>query len=147
MNNLGIGDFESHCAYESTIRTTSSGSPAMGRSLLQLPMDSRDSSPECAESLNRVAQFYPLAVKVVQKGKLKLLPAAGISGLARVLAELFALADRGHLDRLKMCSSDQCHWVFFDRSKPGTRRWCSSLLCGNRQKIRDYRNRMKSARR
>ena len=117
------------------------------RSFLQLPTDSRASSPECAESLNRVAQFYPLVVKVVQKGKPKLLPAAGISGLARVLAELFALADSGHLDRLKMCSSDQCHWVFFDRSKPGTRRWCSSLLCGNRQKIRDYRNRIKSARR
>lgn len=116
------------------------------RSFVQLPPDSRASSPECAESLNRVAQFYPLVVKVVQKGKPKLLPAAGISELARVLGELFALADSGHLDRLKMCDSNQCHWIFFDRSKPGTRRWCSSLLCGNRQKIRDYRNRIKITR-
>ena len=113
------------------------------RSFLQLPPDSRASSPECAESLNRVAQFYPLVVKVVQMGKPRLLPASGISGLAQVLAELFALAEGERLDRLKICSSDQCHWVFLDRSKPGNRRWCSSLLCGNRQKTRDYRNRIK----
>ena len=56
--------------------------PSALLSFLQLPTDSRASSPECAESLNRVAQFYPLVVKVVQKGIPKLLPAAGISGLA-----------------------------------------------------------------
>jgi|tagenome__1003787_1003787.scaffolds.fasta_scaffold20766935_1 predicted RNA-binding Zn ribbon-like protein len=114
------------------------------RSFLQLPLDSRASSPEFSESLNRVAQFYPLVVKVVQMGKLRLLPASGISGLAQVLAELFAVAEGGRLDRLKMCSSDKCHWVFIDRSKPGNRRWCSSLLCGNRQKTRDYRDRIKN---
>src|SRR4051794_33712299 len=46
------------------------------RSLLQLPPDSRASSPECAESLNRVAQFYPLVVKVGKIGKPRLLPAS-----------------------------------------------------------------------
>ena len=114
------------------------------RSFLQLPPDSRASSRECAESLNRVTQFYPLVVNVVQMGTPRLLPTSGISGLAHVLAELFGLAKSGRLDRLKMCSSDECHWVFFDISKPGNRRWCSSLLCGNRQKTRDYRNRIKS---
>ena len=114
------------------------------RSFLQLPPDSRASSPECIESLNKVAQFYPLVVKVVRMGKPRLLPASGISGLAQVLAELFALAESERLDRLKMCSSDKCHWVFLDRSKPGNRRWCSSLLCGNRQKTRNYRNRIKN---
>jgi hypothetical protein len=28
---------------------------------------------------------------------------------------------------------------FYDRSKPGNRRWCSSVLCGNREKTRSYR--------
>jgi predicted RNA-binding Zn ribbon-like protein len=31
--------------------------------------------------------------------------------------------------------------VFFDRSKPATRRWCMSTLCGNRMKTRTYRER------
>ena len=42
----------------------------------------------------------------------------------------------GTLDRLKMCASDECRRVFFDRSKPATRRWCMSSLCGNRMKTR-----------
>ena len=113
------------------------------RSFLQIPPDSRASSPECAESLNRVAQFYPLVVNVVQTGALTLVPKPGTSGLGNVLAELCALAEGERLDRLKMCSSDQCHWVFLDRSKPGNRRWCSSSLCGNRQKTRAYRNRIR----
>ena len=33
--------------------------------------------------------------------------------------------------------------MFYDRSKPTTRRWCSSLLCGNRQKTRAYRARQR----
>ena len=114
------------------------------RSFLQLPPDSRASARERAEFLNRVAQFYPLVVKVVQMGAPKLLPAPRISKLGHVLTELFVLTESGRLDRLKMCSSDECRWVFFDRSKPGNRRWCSALLCGNRQKTRDYRNRVKN---
>jgi predicted RNA-binding Zn ribbon-like protein len=35
--------------------------------------------------------------------------------------------------------------VFFDRSKPATRRWCMSTLCGNRTKTRTYRARQREA--
>ena len=31
--------------------------------------------------------------------------------------------------------------LIFDRSKPATRRWCMSTLCGNRMKTRTYRER------
>ncbi|WP_419723185.1 CGNR zinc finger domain-containing protein [Sphingobium aromaticiconvertens] len=34
-----------------------------------------------------------------------------------------------------------CRWIFLDRSKPGSRRWCSSTGCGNRQKTRASRAR------
>jgi predicted RNA-binding Zn ribbon-like protein len=57
------------------------------------------------------------------------------------LAELHRLGEVGRLDRLKMCASNECHWVFYDLSKPGNRRWCSSILCGNREKTRNYRSR------
>lgn len=114
------------------------------RTFLQLPPASRAASRRQAECLNRASKFYPLEVKVTEAGTLWLQPAHGANGLGKVLAELFALAEHGSLDRLKICSSEECHWVFFDRSKPGNRRWCSSLLCGNRQKTRDYRKRSKS---
>jgi predicted RNA-binding Zn ribbon-like protein len=42
-----------------------------------------------------------------------------------------------------MCASDECQRVFFDRSKPASRRWCQSTLCGNRNKTRAYRERQR----
>jgi predicted RNA-binding Zn ribbon-like protein len=113
------------------------------RSFLQLPPESRASVRELTDRLNKLSLLYPLAMQISESGSLALRPVAGVNGLARVLAELFTLAVSGHLDRLKMCDSPECHWVFFDRSKPANRRWCSSLLCGNRQKTRDYRSRIK----
>jgi predicted RNA-binding Zn ribbon-like protein len=95
---------------------------------------------DVAESLNRACAPFPM-VMAVEVERLALRPAAGttISGLSRVIAQLYLLSESGKLDRLKACDSADCRWVFFDRSKPGNRRWCSSDLCGNRQKTRDYR--------
>jgi len=114
------------------------------RSFLNLSPDSKAAARLRAVCLNRVTDFYPLVVKIAQAGTLKLQPATDVNGLGLVLAEMFALAESGRVNRLKMCRSDECQWVFFDRSKPGNRRWCSSLLCGNRQKTRDYRKRMQA---
>jgi predicted RNA-binding Zn ribbon-like protein len=106
------------------------------------------STPEAramaSQLVNRVSGLYPLVVKIDRSGSAGLEPAKGVIALGRVLAEFLLLGESGRLDRLKMCSSDECHWIFFDRSKPGNRRWCSSLLCGNRQKTRDYRSRVKA---
>ena len=66
---------------------------------------------------------------------------SGSSALGRVLSQMLGLAGTGLLDRLKTCASDECHWIFFDRSKPATRHWCSSARCGNRLKTRTYRAR------
>jgi predicted RNA-binding Zn ribbon-like protein len=44
------------------------------------------------------------------------------------------------LSRLKQCQDDGCGWLFLDRSKNGSRRWCSSADCGNRARAkRHYR--------
>ncbi len=36
--------------------------------------------------------------------------------------------------RIRRCANDKCRWVFVDRSKGGTRRWCDMSSCGNRAK-------------
>ena len=64
-----------------------------------------------------------------------------LAGLSTVVAELYDGSVNGTLDRLKMCASEECRRAFFDRSKPATRRWCMSSLCGNRMKTRAYRER------
>jgi predicted RNA-binding Zn ribbon-like protein len=68
-----------------------------------------------------------------------------LAGLSVVVAEMYDGSVRGTLDRLKMCAAEECRRVFFDRSKPATRRWCMSTLCGNRTKTRTYRERQRKA--
>jgi predicted RNA-binding Zn ribbon-like protein len=57
-----------------------------------------------------------------------------LAGLSTIAAELYAGSVRGTLGRLKLCAAEECRRAFFDRSKPATRRWCMSTLCGNRIK-------------
>jgi predicted RNA-binding Zn ribbon-like protein len=114
------------------------------RQFLHLAPAARSGSSASAQ-LNAAAAKFPLLVGVSKAGELELRPErrGALSGLGQILADLQRAAESGNLDRLKMCASDECGWVFYDRSKPATRRWCSSLLCGNREKIRTYRTRQR----
>ena len=96
--------------------------------------------------LTASATRFPLEVTASRDRVLDLRPVAGraTGGLGGVLAELVRLSDSGRLERVKICDSDECRWVFYDRSKPGNRRWCSSDRCGNREKTRTYRKRQRS---
>ena len=51
----------------------------------------------------------------------------------------------GPLDRLKACPAEDCGWLFIDRSKSGTRRWCDMATCGNRAKAARHRAKSKAA--
>jgi predicted RNA-binding Zn ribbon-like protein len=53
------------------------------------------------------------------------------------------LSDGGRLARVKTCDSEECRWIFYDRSKLSNHRWCSSDRCGNREKTRTYRDRQR----
>jgi len=66
--------------------------------------------------------------------------------IARAAADLLASDDER--PRLRECASDTCAWIFVDRTKNGSRRWCSMSDCGNRAKVRAFRERQaKAARR
>jgi predicted RNA-binding Zn ribbon-like protein len=93
--------------------------------------------------LAAAAARFPLEIAPSRDRALDLRPVPGraTSGLGLVLAQLLRLSDSGTLERVKTCDSDECRWVFYDRSKPSNRRWCSSALCGNREKTRIYRRR------
>lgn len=108
------------------------------RSFLELPPHERGAA---ASALDGAASAYPLRITIGASGGMTLVPQAGADTLGMVLAQLHTLAVTGQLDRLKTCADSDCRWVFLDRSKPGSRRWCSSTGCGNRQKTRTYRAR------
>jgi predicted RNA-binding Zn ribbon-like protein len=116
------------------------------RSYLECDPAERRSNKEALRSLNKAMSLFPLAVEarsdrmVLQAGR-----GDALDGLSSVVAELYDGSVRGTLDRLKMCAAEECRRVFFDRSKPATRRWCMSTLCGNRIKTRNYRERQRDA--
>jgi len=43
--------------------------------------------------------------------------------------------------RLKACPGPDCAWVFYDRTRNGSRRWCQMSECGNRAKGAAFRAR------
>jgi predicted RNA-binding Zn ribbon-like protein len=112
--------------------------------LLNRP-DDRHQAREAALQLTAASRQFPLMLAVSDEGAVALSPVPGASALGSVLGQMIGLAETDRLARLKTCPSDECHWIFFDRSKPANRHWCSSFRCGNRQKTRAYRVRQREA--
>jgi predicted RNA-binding Zn ribbon-like protein len=59
--------------------------------------------------------------------------------VARSAADL--LISETTLAHLRECAAETCGWLFLDRSKNGSRRWCDMKVCGNRAKVRRFRRR------
>ena len=107
----------------------------------------RRNSKRIAGHLNDALQMFPLVAEARSGAGLALRASRddALAGLSVVVVELYNGSINGTLDRMKMCAAEECRRVFYDRSKPATRRWCMSTLCGNRMKTRTYRARHRSA--
>ncbi|WP_249160213.1 CGNR zinc finger domain-containing protein [Bradyrhizobium manausense] len=117
------------------------------RAYLQCEPAERRRNKDVLDVLDGALAPFPLRVEL-RAGRGAILSAAredALAGLSAVAVELHDATLLGSMDRLKMCASEECRRVFFDRSKPSTRRWCMSTLCGNRMKTRAYRERQREA--
>ena len=63
---------------------------------------------------------------------------AALACVARDAIELLTGAVAG---RLRECAAPDCAFLFLDTSRPGRRRWCAMNRCGNRQHVREHRQR------
>ncbi|MEJ8633015.1 CGNR zinc finger domain-containing protein [Streptomyces sp. MS2.AVA.5] len=61
---------------------------------------------------------------------------AALRGTLALQAEQLLASDDLH--RIHRCAGPGCGWFFLDRSRAGTRRWCSSGDCGNRDRARRH---------
>jgi predicted RNA-binding Zn ribbon-like protein len=69
----------------------------------------------------------------------------GVPGaLGRIVAVAFLADLDGSWEDLKECAGEDCSAVFFDRSKNHSGRWCSMSTCGNRAKVRAWRDRRRA---
>ncbi len=59
------------------------------------------------------------------------------SGMELLLSE--------ELQRVKECPGDGCGWLFLDKSRNQSRRWCNGQDCGNRVRVRLHYQRRKSS--
>lgn len=49
------------------------------------------------------------------------------------------------LHYVRECGEKACRWLFLDRSKNHSRRWCDMQVCGNRSKARRFQARLRSS--
>jgi predicted RNA-binding Zn ribbon-like protein len=72
---------------------------------------------------------------------------AGDAALDRMLWPLAlsaaGLLTSGDLSRIRQCGGDNCGWLFLDTSRNRSRHWCAMNDCGNRAKVRRFRQRQR----
>ncbi len=114
------------------------------RALLATNRDGRP-SPEAAAELNRAAARARIEVRAAGAGTADVVVlAGGVDGaLGRIAATALEAMLDGRWRRLKACRN--CGWAFYDHSRNRAATWCSMTLCGNRQKTRRYRERVRAA--
>ncbi|MFB7931147.1 MULTISPECIES: ABATE domain-containing protein [Streptomyces] len=102
--------------------------------------------------VNDLATFAPPAPRAVRDGDGELIRqlddppdcAALLAAVARDAVDL--LTDPVARAALRQCEGDNCPIVYLDTSRGRRRRWCSSEVCGNRERVARHRRRAALAR-
>jgi predicted RNA-binding Zn ribbon-like protein len=97
--------------------------------------------PSALDLLDRTGAAGSLAVRFGRNGSSTLAAdASSLDGaLGRILAIVYSSMVAGTWTRLKACPRDVCGWIFYDRSRNSSSRWCAMSVCGNRTKTKRYR--------
>lgn len=122
----------------------------------------RDALREVSDAVVHARRADPAAIDTVNRAlasreRLELLPATdGVAighahvgdpiedALARIAEPIVREIAAGRTDRVRICESETCRWLFYDESRSGRRRWCDMATCGNRAKARRHRARVKA---
>ena len=64
--------------------------------------------------------------------------------LRQVVDAAVGLITSSDIDSVRECSEKTCRWLFLDRSRNHSRRWCDMQLCGNRSKAKRFYARTRS---
>lgn len=96
-------------------------------------------------ALNRWLSAKPVRSRLASEQgefRLQLVPTArGLDAVCFAIAASFAeFLIEADPSRLRTCDNPDCGWVFYDRTKSRTRRWCGDA-CGTLIKVREFRQR------
>ena len=99
--------------------------------------------PDAVATLNRTVADARLSIRFDGTGS----PALAVTGtgppaaVAPIAAIVYEAMVNGTWSRLKACRADDCQWAFYDESRNHSGTWCDMAVCGNRAKVRAYRDR------
>ncbi len=99
--------------------------------------------PAAVATLDAAARRARLTLRFEGPDRTTLEPAAGGAdgALGRLLRIVDRAIDEGTWQRLKACPAETCQWAFYDASRNRSAVWCDMRVCGNRAKVRGYRER------
>ncbi len=90
-----------------------------------------------------VAETYQHATLTPASAKRFVLETRPGEGLARILRPVVRAAvellTSDQILQVGWCADESCGWVFLDTTRSHTRRWCDMKSCGNRNKVRRFR--------
>jgi len=98
-----------------------------------------EARPAELKTVNRMIQELPQQPKLVERGGLYAFDLDGkdlAEPLWPVLWSLTAVLASDDAKRVGSCRAQGCGWYFVDESPNRTRVWCSSEVCGNRERAR-----------
>lgn len=101
-------------------------------------------SPTTLEALRRASAEAAVTISTDRVGtvQLSIRPSSDASvAKTHLLMAIMHAQESGAWRRLSICQNPGCGWVFYDRSKNRSRRWCDMAVCGNRAKAARYRSR------
>ena len=134
---------------DGTIRAALKGLRRTIRAMVDRVAAGRDIPARLWSELNAILAESPFVRRLERSGPgYAFLLVPRNPGLGAMLGEIASgfgerLA-RGEPARIKICDNRDCRWVFYDRSKNRSRRWCEGNTgCGNLMKVRRFRARHK----
>lgn len=117
------------------------------RDLIDAAVEERTPRPDAVEAVNGVLRLPERAELVTVGERLRvayLREGAPLDqALASIARAIAAEISEGRRDRFRICDNAECRWAFYDRSRPGSRRWCEMASCGNRMKAARHRARLR----
>ncbi|MFE9552648.1 CGNR zinc finger domain-containing protein [Streptomyces sp. NPDC006692] len=105
-------------------------------------------APAALDRVNALAAAAPPGVRAIRGADgglvrtLSRAPECGalLAAVARDAVDL--LTDPEARARLRQCEGDNCRLLYLDTSRGRRRRWCSSEVCGNRERVARHRRRV-----
>jgi predicted RNA-binding Zn ribbon-like protein len=102
-----------------------------------------DMDDKAVATLNAAARRARLGPEFAADGSARL--GCGVSGVDGAIGALLVIATTAMADgtwsHLKACRAESCQWAFYDHTRNHSGVWCDMAVCGNRAKVRAYRER------